>query len=229
MLNTEQERAVKHPGGPLMIIAGAGTGKTTVITHRIAHLIAEKFAKPEEILALTFTDKAAANMEEGVDVLVPYGSTGMWINTFHAFGDKILREEALELGLPSDVVPTALELSKLEEEDKQQQQQAAQMKAKEEQARMEASLAATKIQIEGQMRMNELAQTIKQQKNLSDAQLKQIDQQLEATKIQAKAASDIARGKSYENAAAIKASSDKDMQMTEMLYKSQASPDGKGV
>ncbi|PIZ00075.1 hypothetical protein COY62_04535, partial [bacterium (Candidatus Howlettbacteria) CG_4_10_14_0_8_um_filter_40_9] len=91
-----------HDKGPILIIAGAGTGKTTVITRRIAWLIAEKKALPEEILALTFTDKAAAEMEERIDALVPYGFFDSWISTFHAFGDRILRENALELGLPAD-------------------------------------------------------------------------------------------------------------------------------
>src|SRR5436190_1258881 len=72
-LNDEQRRAVTHDAGPLLIVAGAGTGKTTVITRRIAWLIAQKKARPEEILALTFTDKAAAEMEERVDTLVQYG------------------------------------------------------------------------------------------------------------------------------------------------------------
>ncbi|MBI3079696.1 MAG: ATP-dependent helicase [Deltaproteobacteria bacterium] len=98
-MNPEQERAVRHDQGPLLIIAGAGTGKTRVITHRIAYLIATKRARPEEILALTFTDKAAAEMEQRVDVLVPYGYANVWISTFHAFGDRVLREHALELGL----------------------------------------------------------------------------------------------------------------------------------
>jgi DNA helicase-2/ATP-dependent DNA helicase PcrA len=98
-LNKEQVKAVEHEGGPLLIIAGAGTGKTTVITRRIAYLIISKKAKPEEILALTFTDKAAQEMEERVDVLVPYGYTEVWISTFHSFGDRVLRDEALALGL----------------------------------------------------------------------------------------------------------------------------------
>ena len=98
-LNREQKQAVRHEQGPLLIIAGAGTGKTAVITRRIAQLISTKRAKPCEILALTFTDKAAAEMEERVDLLVPYGYTDIWISTFHAFGDRILRENAIELGL----------------------------------------------------------------------------------------------------------------------------------
>lgn len=101
-LHGEQRRAVEWDTGPLLIVAGAGTGKTAVITRRIAHLIATKKARPSEILALTFTDKAAAEMEERVDVLVPYGYTDIWISTFHAFGDRVLRDNALVLGLPPD-------------------------------------------------------------------------------------------------------------------------------
>src|SRR6059058_1191780 len=101
-LNDAQLEAVTHDAGPLLIIAGAGTGKTTVITRRIAWLIARKKARPEEILALTFTDKAAAEMEERVDTLVPYGYADVEIATFHAFGDRLLREHALELGLQPD-------------------------------------------------------------------------------------------------------------------------------
>ena len=101
-LNDEQRRAVTHDAGPLLIIAGAGTGKTTVITRRIAWLIAQRKARPEEILALTFTDKAAAEMEERVDTLAPYGYADVEIATFHAFGDRLLREHALEVGLQPD-------------------------------------------------------------------------------------------------------------------------------
>ena len=101
-LNDEQRRAVTHDTGPLLIIAGAGTGKTTVITRRIAWLIAQRKARPEEILALTFTDKAAAEMEERVDTLAPYGYADVEIATFHAFGDRLLREHALEVGLQPD-------------------------------------------------------------------------------------------------------------------------------
>ena len=84
------------------MVAGAGTGKTTVITRRIAHLITEGKARPHEILALTFTDKAAAEMEERVDQLVPYGYADVEISTFHAFGDRVLREHSLEVGLAPD-------------------------------------------------------------------------------------------------------------------------------
>ena len=101
-LTEEQLAAVTHAEGPLLIVAGAGTGKTTVITRRIAHLITTRRAHPEEILALTFTDRAAAEMEERVDRLVPYGYTQAWLSTFHAFGDRVLREHALHLGLSPD-------------------------------------------------------------------------------------------------------------------------------
>ncbi len=101
-LNKEQIQAVTHKEGPLLIIAGAGTGKTRVITQRIAWLINQGLAKTDEILALTFTDKAAKEMQERVDVLMPYGYTDIWISTFHAFGDRILRENALVAGLNPD-------------------------------------------------------------------------------------------------------------------------------
>ena len=102
-LNPDQLRAVTHGEGPLLVVAGAGTGKTQVITRRIAWLIATRRAKPAEILALTFTDKAAEEMQARVDQLVPYGYTETAISTFHAFGDRLIREYALELGLPIDV------------------------------------------------------------------------------------------------------------------------------
>ncbi len=102
-LNPEQLRAVTYGDGPLLVVAGAGTGKTQVITRRIAWLIATRRARPSELLALTFTDKAAAEMQVRVDQLVPYGYTDATIGTFHAFGDRLIREYAYELGLPSDV------------------------------------------------------------------------------------------------------------------------------
>lgn len=98
-LNKEQLQAIKHGKGPLLIIAGAGTGKTTVITERVKYLISSGMAKPEEILALTFTEKAAKEMEERIDVALPYGYTQMWVMTFHSFCDQILRREALHIGL----------------------------------------------------------------------------------------------------------------------------------
>ncbi len=101
-LNKEQIQAVTHQDGPLMIIAGAGTGKTRMITQRIGWLINQGLAKTDEILALTFTDKAAKEMQERVDILMPYGYTDIWIFTFHAFGDRVLRENALVAGLNPD-------------------------------------------------------------------------------------------------------------------------------
>jgi len=100
-LSGEQRAAVVHGEGPLLVVAGAGTGKTQVLTHRIAWLISEKRARPEQILALTFTDKAAAEMEGRVDQLVPYGLVGATCATFHAFSDRLVREYAVELGLTS--------------------------------------------------------------------------------------------------------------------------------
>ena len=98
-LNEEQIKAIKFGNGPLLIIAGAGTGKTTVVTERIKNLILSKKISPNEILALTFTEKAAKEMEERVDVALPYGYTNMWIYTFHSFCDRILRSEGLHIGL----------------------------------------------------------------------------------------------------------------------------------
>lgn len=100
-LNEEQKKAVVHKNGPLMIVAGAGTGKTTVITKRIAWLIEQNLAKPEEILALTFTEKAASEMEERVDLLLPLGYVDLPISTFHAFCERLLREYGVEIGLPN--------------------------------------------------------------------------------------------------------------------------------
>ena len=98
-LNKEQLKAVKHGEGPLMIIAGAGTGKTTVITERLKWLVNQKKISPSEILALTFTQKAAREMEERVDIAMPYGYSQMHIMTFHAFCDRILKQEAIQMGL----------------------------------------------------------------------------------------------------------------------------------
>ncbi|MBU4601324.1 UvrD-helicase domain-containing protein, partial [Candidatus Parcubacteria bacterium] len=101
-LNKEQSQAVTHREGPLLIVAGAGTGKTTVITQRIAYIIERGWAKSDEILALTFTEKAAGEMEERVDRLLPMGYLDLWISTFHSFGERILKEHGLEIGLPAD-------------------------------------------------------------------------------------------------------------------------------
>ena len=101
-LNPEQSAAVTHGEGPLLIVAGAGTGKTTVLARRIAWLISSKKARPEELLALTFSEKAAREMEERVDALVPYGYAPVNLLTFHAFGQRLFQEHALRLGLYPD-------------------------------------------------------------------------------------------------------------------------------
>lgn len=101
-LNQEQKHAVEYNSGPLLIVAGAGTGKTTVITRKIAYLIEQKLAKPDEILALTFTEKAAGEMQERADLLLPLGYYDSWISTFHSFGERILKAHALDIGIPND-------------------------------------------------------------------------------------------------------------------------------
>lgn len=98
-LNPEQKQVVEHDKGPLLIIAGAGTGKTRAITERIIHLIDTGKAKPGEILALTFTEKAANEMVERVDEQMPLGYEECNIKTFHSFSEKILRESGLEIGI----------------------------------------------------------------------------------------------------------------------------------
>ncbi|WP_139007301.1 DNA helicase PcrA [Arthrobacter crystallopoietes] len=101
-LNPQQEEAVKHAGSPLLIIAGAGSGKTRVLSHRIAHLLATKRARPGEILAITFTNKAAAEMRERIESLVGDRAKNMWISTFHSSCVRILRREAKNVGLNSN-------------------------------------------------------------------------------------------------------------------------------
>ena len=101
-LNPAQKKAVTFGEGPLLIVAGAGTGKTTVITERIAWLILEKKIETDHLLALTFTEKAAAEMEERIDVLLPMGYVDLWVSTFHAFCERVLKDNALEIGLPPD-------------------------------------------------------------------------------------------------------------------------------
>ena len=101
-LNSQQKQAVTHQQGPLLIIAGAGTGKTTVITERVKYLIQTKNINPENILAVTFTDKAAKEMLERLDTVMPLGYQEPWLSTFHHFCDRILRAEGLEVGLDPD-------------------------------------------------------------------------------------------------------------------------------
>lgn len=99
-LNQEQLAAVTHTKGPLMIVAGAGTGKTTVLTKKLFYLLKNKLAKPEQILALTFSTKAAEEMQERIDSMLPLGYEDLWISTFHSFCERILRDHALDIGLP---------------------------------------------------------------------------------------------------------------------------------
>jgi len=99
-MNEEQKKAVKYNKGPLLIIAGPGTGKTFVIVEKVKYILKKGLAKPEEILALTFTEKAAFEMEERLDKELPYGYFQMWISTFHSFAQKILKEEGSQIGLP---------------------------------------------------------------------------------------------------------------------------------
>ncbi|WP_169807962.1 DNA helicase PcrA [Actinomadura hibisca] len=100
-LNPQQRAAVVHAGSPLLIVAGAGSGKTRVLTHRIAHLLGERDVHPGQILAITFTNKAAAEMKERVDALVGPRSRAMWVMTFHSACVRILRREAKRLGFPT--------------------------------------------------------------------------------------------------------------------------------
>ncbi|WP_375480642.1 DNA helicase PcrA [uncultured Jatrophihabitans sp.] len=100
-LNPQQRAAVVHAGGPLLIVAGAGSGKTRVLTHRVAYLLAERGATPGQILAITFTNKAAGEMKERVAALVGRRARAMWVSTFHSMCVRILRAEAAELGLKS--------------------------------------------------------------------------------------------------------------------------------
>jgi len=100
-LNPAQREAVAHEGGPLLIVAGAGSGKTRVLTHRIAWLIIEKGVSPFEILAITFTNKAAEEMKTRVAALVGPVARKMWVSTFHSACVRILRREAVRLGFRS--------------------------------------------------------------------------------------------------------------------------------
>ncbi|PZS20114.1 MAG: DNA helicase PcrA [Pseudonocardiales bacterium] len=100
-LNPQQRAAVVHHGGPLLIVAGAGSGKTRVLTHRVAYLLAERGAQPGEILAITFTNKAAGEMKERVAMLVGPRAKAMWVSTFHSMCVRILRAESKAIGLKS--------------------------------------------------------------------------------------------------------------------------------
>ncbi|MFD8024497.1 DNA helicase PcrA [Streptomyces lavendulae] len=100
-LNTEQAAAVVHAGSPLLIVAGAGSGKTRVLTHRIGHLLSARGVHPGQILAITFTNKAAGEMKERVEGLVGPRANAMWVSTFHSACVRILRRESKRLGFTS--------------------------------------------------------------------------------------------------------------------------------
>jgi DNA helicase II / ATP-dependent DNA helicase PcrA len=103
-LNPEQREAVLHRDGALLILAGAGSGKTRVITYRIAHLIGNADAEPDQVLAVTFTNKAAGEMRERVEGLIGDEARGVWLSTFHALCARLLRREAPKIGLSRDFV-----------------------------------------------------------------------------------------------------------------------------
>jgi DNA helicase II / ATP-dependent DNA helicase PcrA len=103
-LNPEQQAAVLKTDGPLLILAGAGSGKTRVIAHRIAHLVSENLSEPDRILAVTFTNKAAEEMRARVEALLGVDCRQMWVSTFHALCARLLRREAPHIGLSRDFV-----------------------------------------------------------------------------------------------------------------------------
>lgn len=98
-LNTTQKKAIQHKNGPLLIVAGAGTGKTTVLTEKIKYLITQKNVDPQHIFAATFTEKSAEELRNRLDKVMPMGYIEPWVGTFHGLCDRILRAEGLEIGI----------------------------------------------------------------------------------------------------------------------------------
>ena len=103
-LNSKQKEAVLETEGPCLVIAGAGSGKTKVLTHKIAYLIEEKQVKPWNILAITFTNKAASEMKERISNLIGENANDMWMGTFHSICIRILRKYIDRLGFNSDFI-----------------------------------------------------------------------------------------------------------------------------
>lgn len=112
-LNPVQQEAVKTTDGPLLLMAGAGSGKTRVLTHRIAYLMAEKHVAPWNILAITFTNKAAREMKERVESILGPGADEIWISTFHSMCVRILRRDIDRIGINRNfsILDTADQLS----------------------------------------------------------------------------------------------------------------------
>src|SRR3954462_11000937 len=97
-LNPEQREAVLHRDGPLLILAGAGSGKTRVITFRIAYLIGDGHATPDEVFSVTFTNKSTGEMRERVESLIGSTASGVWLSTFHSWCARLLRREMPKIG-----------------------------------------------------------------------------------------------------------------------------------
>ena len=101
-LNEQQREAVYQTEGPVLILAGAGSGKTRVLTHRTAYLIEEKGINPYHIMAITFTNKAAGEMRERIDKIVGFGSESIWVSTFHSSCVRILRRHIDRIGFDTN-------------------------------------------------------------------------------------------------------------------------------
>src|SRR5271169_4985877 len=101
-LNEAQRRAIEAVDGPVLVLAGAGTGKTRVLTARLAHILATRRAFPSELLAVTFTNKAAREMKERLEQMIGRAADGVWLGTFHALAARILRRHAEAVGLKSN-------------------------------------------------------------------------------------------------------------------------------